>query len=178
MNWIRWAGTQRFAAPLAPHLGRACRRAAGGRRGNLLRGGLDYWLRPQRRVLVEGPRGAPWRRSPDVDYNADLAAEFGFPLVVVAQNLLGVINQNLADANHGGELRADGLPIAGIVLNDVRPQMLPMTRAWPANLAKSSGVAVRAAGIGRGRGEGDIDRRVDWEGSRVKSGETSVREPQ
>mgnify|MGYP002025428852 CR=1 FL=1 len=53
--------------------------------------------------------------GPDT-YNADLAEAFGYPLVVVAPNALGAINQTLqtliAAAAWG-----DGLPIAGVVLN-------------------------------------------------------------
>ena len=52
------------------------------------------------------------------EYVADLAGEFGFPLVVVvSRNVLGTINQTLqtlitASVFHGG------MPIAGVVLNN------------------------------------------------------------
>jgi dethiobiotin synthetase len=83
---------QRFAAPLAPHL--AAR--AEGRRVDpeLLRSGLASWREMSDIVIVEGAGGL---MSPlaDDDYNADLAAEFGYPLVVVSANMLGTINATL-----------------------------------------------------------------------------------
>ena len=45
-------------------------------------------------MLVEGAGGLMSPVSDD-DYNADLAAEFGYPLVVVAANVLGTINATL-----------------------------------------------------------------------------------
>jgi dethiobiotin synthetase len=108
---------QCFQAPLAPHL--AAR--AEGRQLDpaLLRSGLDYWLERSDFVLVEGAGGL---MSPlgDEQYVADLAEAFAWPLVVVAENALGVINATLqtlvAAAAFGG-----GLPVAGVVLNRTRP---------------------------------------------------------
>jgi dethiobiotin synthetase len=57
----------------------------------------------------------------DEDYVADLAVEFGFPLVVVAANELGVINatlQTLITAEH----YRGGLRVAAVALNDARPR--------------------------------------------------------
>jgi dethiobiotin synthetase len=104
---------QRFLAPLAPH--RSAR--AEGRQVDaaLLRSGLDYWRATSDVILVEGAGGL---MSPlgDEDYNIDLAAEFGFPLVIVAANELGVINATLQTIITA-QARAPGLPIAGVVLN-------------------------------------------------------------
>ena len=103
---------QRFAAPLAPHL--AAREE--GRRVDsaLLRSGYDIWRAASDFVLVEGAGGLMSPLSDD-DYNADLASDLGLPLVVVAANRLGVINdvmQTLITA------KAMGLGVAGVVLND------------------------------------------------------------
>jgi dethiobiotin synthetase len=83
---------QRFAVPLAPHL--AAR--AEGRRVDprLLREGINFWRETSDIVLVEGAGGLMSPVS-DADYNADLAAEFGYPLVVVSANVLGTINATL-----------------------------------------------------------------------------------
>ena len=83
---------QRFLAPLAPPL--AAR--AEGRRvdADLLRSGLEVWKRRSDIVLVEGAGGLMSPLS-DEDYVADLAFDCGFPLIVVAPNVLGVINQTL-----------------------------------------------------------------------------------
>jgi dethiobiotin synthetase len=68
--------------------------------------------------------------SPVTDdlYVADLAADFGFPLVVVARNALGTINHTLltvqAAANFHPPLR-----VAGIVLNEASPPSVDPSRA-------------------------------------------------
>jgi len=104
---------QQFAAPLAPHL--AAR--AEGRQVDpvLLRWGLEYWRERSDIVLVEGAGGL---MSPvtENEYVADLACDFGFPLIVVAPNVLGVINQTLQTLIAAAAFR-DGLEVAGIVLN-------------------------------------------------------------
>ena len=60
----------------------------------LLRSGLNYWREASDVVLVEGAGGLISPLADDV-YNVDLAADFGFPLVIVAANELGVINATL-----------------------------------------------------------------------------------
>ena len=108
---------QCFAAPLAPHL---AARAEGKRvDARLLRAGLEYWQAHSDVVLVEGAGGL---MSPigDDDFNADLAHDFGYPLLVVSANELGAINHTLqtliAASTYG-----DGLDVAGIILNQPRP---------------------------------------------------------
>jgi dethiobiotin synthetase len=108
---------QVFAAPLAPHLAAA----AEGRRLDeaLLRRGLDVWLERSEIVLIEGAGGL---MSPlgDDEYVADLAEDFGFPLLVVARNGLGVINHVLQTLITAATFRR-GLDVAGIVLNQTNP---------------------------------------------------------
>jgi dethiobiotin synthetase len=67
-------------------------------------------------MLVEGAGGL---MSPvtDDEYVADLAADFGFPLVVVSRNSLGTINQTLQTLIAAAAF-GDGLPVAGVVLNN------------------------------------------------------------
>ena len=108
---------QRFAAPLAPPL-------AAGAEGRtvdaaLLRSGLRYWLARADVVLVEGVGGL---MSPvtDDEFVADVAYDFAFPLLVVAANALGVINQTLQTLITAATFR-EGLDVAGIVLNHPRP---------------------------------------------------------
>ena len=104
---------QRFRAAVAPHL--AAREEGRQIDGRLLRTGIEYWLPRSDVVLVEGAGGL---MSPlgEEEYVADLAADLGYPLVLVTRNALGTINHTLqtliAAAAHG-----DGLPVAGIVLN-------------------------------------------------------------
>ncbi len=105
---------QRFLAPVAPHLAAEsegklldCR---------LLRDGLQYWLRRSDLVLVEGAGGLMSPLGAD-QYVAHLAYQFGFPLVVVAPNVLGTINQTLQTLITAATFR-EGIPIAGVVLNN------------------------------------------------------------
>lgn len=104
---------QMFAAPLAPHL--AAR--AEGRRVNSrqLREGIDFWRNSSDVVIVEGAGGLMSPISDD-DYNADLASDFGYPLLVISANMLGTINATLQTLITASIFR-DRLSVAGIVLN-------------------------------------------------------------
>jgi len=104
---------QRFLAPLAPHL--AALEEGQRLDSKLLREGLEYWRRRSEVIVVEGAGGL---MSPlgEEEYVADLAHDFGFPLIVVARNALGVINQTLQTLIAAAAFR-DGLEVAGIVLN-------------------------------------------------------------
>ncbi len=108
---------QLFEAPLAPHL--AAR--AEGRKldADLLRRGLEHWRRRSEIILVEGAGGLMSPLGED-EYVADLAEEFGFPLVVVAPNVLGTINQTLQTLITASMFH-DGLSVAGVVLNHPAP---------------------------------------------------------
>jgi dethiobiotin synthetase len=108
---------QMFRAPLAPHL--AARAEGKEIDPTLLRTGLAVWRDRCDLVLVEGAGGLMSPLS-DEDYVADLAYEFGYPLVVVARNQLGVINQTLQTLITAAAF-ADGLPVAGVILNNLRP---------------------------------------------------------
>lgn len=108
---------QRYIAPLAPHL--AAVKEGKQLNSALLRRGLDYWRERSDFLLIEGAGGLMSPMS-DREYVANLARDFGFPLLVVARNQIGVINQTLqtliaARGFHGG------LRIAGIVLNRPSP---------------------------------------------------------
>jgi dethiobiotin synthetase len=105
---------QRFLAPLAPHL--AARAEGRELDAELLHSGLEYWQARSQIILVEGVGGLMSPLSEE-DYVADLAEEFGFPLVVVSRNALGTINQTLQTLVTAATFR-DGLPIAGVVLNN------------------------------------------------------------
>jgi dethiobiotin synthetase len=147
--------TQLFAAPLAPHL--AAR--AEGRQvdAGQLRRGIDYWRETSDFVIVEGAGGLMSPIS-DQDYNADLADEFGFPLVVVAANELGAINATLQTLITAATYR-DGLNVAGIVLNS--PRAVDNDRSVDSNadeLARRC-VPPLLAVVDHG---GGFDRTVDW----------------
>lgn len=147
---------QRFLAPLAPP--RAA--MAEGRHvdAGLLRAGLEPWLAASDVVIVEGAGGLMSPLS-DVDYNIDLAAEFGLPLVIVAANELGVINATLQTLITA-RTRAPHLPIAGIVLNQATPRPDDASLATNAEELAARCDAPLLAVVSHG-GKA-FDRSIDW----------------
>ncbi len=147
---------QRFAAPLAPHLAARLE----GRRidSELLRQGITYWRERAEIVVVEGAGGL---MSPvgEEEYVADLAADFGYPLVVVARNSLGVINQTLQSLIVAATFR-DGLPIAGIVLN--RPGLAASDASIDSNRDELGRRAIPPVLAEVGYCADAFDQPVDW----------------
>jgi dethiobiotin synthetase len=146
---------QRFAAPLAPHL---AAQAEGAKvSAELLRRGLDYWLDRSDVVIVEGAGGL---LSPltEEEYVADLAVEFGFPLIVVADNTLGTINRTLSAlvvaASYG-----DGLDVAGVILNEPRNAVPDASAAT--NLAELHARSVPPV-LGLVKWQGNLPPDIDW----------------
>lgn len=105
---------QVFPAPLAPP--RAARLAGRAVDEALLRSGLAAW-RGQEIVVVEGAGGL-FSPLADATLAADLAGEFGYPLVIVDSARLGAIGRTLATARAA---RAAGLTVAACVLSLVAP---------------------------------------------------------
>ncbi len=108
---------QRFVAPLAPHL--AALKEGKKLDSKLLRSGLDDWRERSDFLLIEGAGGLMSPMS-DTEYVADLARDFGYPLLIVARNQIGVINQTLQTLIAARTI-GEGLPVAGIVLNRATP---------------------------------------------------------
>ncbi len=107
---------QPFRAPLAPHLAAQVE----GKRvdGDLLRQGISDWCGHCDIMIVEGAGGLMSPISED-EFVADLALDFGYPMIVVAPNVLGVINQTLQTLITAACFR-EGIDVAGIVLNDAQ----------------------------------------------------------
>jgi dethiobiotin synthetase len=140
---------------LAPHL--AARAEGREVDSDLLENGITYWQERSEFVVVEGAGGL---MSPvtDEEFNADLAVEFGYPLVVVAHNKIGVINQVLQTVftawRHG-----DGLSVAAVVLNHPAPPAVdPSVATNSDELAKRCTVPV----IELAHKAMSFDPPVDW----------------
>lgn len=106
---------QRFDAPLAPPV---AARLAGRTVDPLgLRAAIDWWRPQVDRLVVEGVGGllCPLTERETV---ADLAADAGFPLLIVARLGLGTLNHVLLTLEVA---RSRGLAVAGIVLNEAEP---------------------------------------------------------
>jgi len=147
---------QLFAAPLAPHL--AARDE--GRRVDprLLREGIEFWRGASDVVIVEGAGGLMSPISDD-DYNANLIAEFKYPLLVVSANELGTINHTLLTLIAARSYLDDGLNTAGVVLNSPRPTADdPSVESNAAQLALHCGTPLLATVTH----SGGFERPVDW----------------
>jgi dethiobiotin synthetase len=107
---------QRFQAPLSPHL--AARAEGREVDSDLVRTGIEAWTGHCDIVVVEGCGGL---MSPvdDDTYFADVAHDFGYPVLVVVDNRIGAINQGLQAMITASCFR-DGLDVAGIILNDAQ----------------------------------------------------------
>jgi dethiobiotin synthetase len=104
---------QKFVAPLAPPTSARLEGREVDR--DLLRTGIEIWRAASDVVLVEGAGGLLSPMSEEDD-NSTLAAEFGYPLVVVAVNELGTINATLLTLL-GAKTLIPQIPIAGVILN-------------------------------------------------------------
>jgi dethiobiotin synthetase len=147
---------QTFAAPLAPHLAAA----AEGRSldADLLRSGLHVWLDRSDVVLVEGAGGL---MSPlgEEEYVADLAYDFGFPLLVVARNALGTINHVLQTLVTAATFR-DSMDVAGVVLNEPCAPAHDPSTATNAREIRRRAVAPLLAEVGFGATR--FEPALDW----------------
>ena len=146
---------QMFAGPLAPHL--AARAEGKEVDADKLREGLSYWLTESDIVLVEGAGGLMSPLS-DEDYNADLASDFGFPLVVVSANVLGTINATLQTLITAATFR-DGLEVAGIVLNTPTPLANDPSTASNLNELRNHCVPPVLAEVAY---DGKFSAEIDW----------------
>jgi dethiobiotin synthetase len=147
---------QRFAAPLAPHLAAEAEGQILDR--ELLRCGLDTWRSASDVVLVEGAGGLMSPLGED-EYVADLAYDFGFPLVVVAPNMLGTINHVLQTLIVAATFR-EGLDVAGIVLNHPRPAVDDPSTASNAQEIRRRAVTPLLAEVGFSAPS--FEPAVDW----------------
>lgn len=109
---------QKFAAPLAPHL--AARAEGKELDAPLLHQGFNYWRERAETVVVEGAGGL-FSPLGDTFYNADLAADLGLPLVVVAANRIGTIHATLATLLAAKQFGGGELTIAAIILSNTTP---------------------------------------------------------
>ena len=106
---------QVFSLQLSPP--RSAQAAGGGVDERLLRDGLTEWQRASDLLVVEGAGGLFSPLGERV-LNADLARDFGLPLVVVDSARLGAIGRTLATVCAA---RASGLSVAAVVLSQVLP---------------------------------------------------------
>jgi dethiobiotin synthetase len=118
---------------------------------------LSVWGDRCEIVLVEGAGGLLSPVGPNVDV-ADLARQFGYPLVVVAPNRLGAINQTLQTLLAARSI-PDGPPVAGVVLNHVAPTDDPSAATNRRELERRGSAPI----LGEVFWQADrMDLEVDW----------------
>lgn len=146
---------QRFEAPIAPHL--AAKAEGKSIDSDLLRNGLSVWQDKCDIVLVEGAGGL---MSPvtDDEFFADLAYDFGYPLILVVPNVLGCINQTMQTLITAATFR-DGLEVGGIIINNLRTEEGDESvKTNPEEIAKRSLIPIIGTVNYRGKEiEGDCD---------------------
>ena len=156
---LDWVCPQRFAMPLAPHL--AAR--AEGREVDavLIRSGLARWRDQCDIVIVEGAGGLLSPVADDEDV-ADVARDFGYPMLIVAPNVLGVINATLQTLT-AAIVNCPDVPVAGIVLSQTAPDgtdpSVASNRAELTRRVSRLGLLVLADVA---HGADQFDTRVDW----------------
>ena len=147
---------QQFQAPLAPP--EAARAEGRTVDEKLLRSGLEHWKQGSDIVLVEGVGGLMSPLSEE-EFVADLAYDFGFPVVVVVPNQLGVINQTLQTLIAAVTFR-DGIHVAGIILNHCRsPELTDISRETNRQAISRHAVPPVLAEVSW---QGSFDVPVDW----------------
>ena len=147
---------QMFRAPLAPHLSA---RAEGKEiHRELLVQGIEYWQENSDFIIVEGAGGLMSPISDD-DFVADLAYEFGFPLVVVVANKLGCINHTLQTLVTAAAYE-DGISIAGIILNQLIPPT-PDDQSLDSNPAEIERVCIPPV-LATVDFEQGLSQEIDW----------------
>lgn len=147
---------QRFQAPLAPHL--SARNEGRELDAELMRTGISAWADECEIVIVEGAGGLMSPISDD-EYFADIACDLGYPVVIVAPNAIGVINQTLSALITAACFR-DGIPIGGVILNDAR--LFDGDVSMETNRAQIASRAMSPV-LTRLRYEGQkFDEKVDW----------------
>lgn len=149
---------QRFMAPLAPN--RAA--AEEGRQvdAELMRRGALAWQGKCDILLVEGAGGLMSPLSEE-DFNADLALDLGFPLLIVASNWLGVINDTLQTVITASVVASDhnNLSVAGVVLNDATSEGDQSRQTNADELRKRLVVPL----LGTVAWESGFDTELDWQ---------------
>ncbi|MCS7236705.1 MAG: dethiobiotin synthase [Thermoguttaceae bacterium] len=147
---------QYFAAPLAPHLAAALE----GKKVDWaeILSGARFWQSHCELLIVEGVGGLMSPLDED-HYVADLASRLGYPLVVVTRNALGAINHTLQTLIAACAFE-DGLPIAGVVINDTLPPGQDLSAEYnPRELERRCGPPILARVH---FGAKEFDRKVDW----------------
>ena len=151
---------QRFLAPLAPPV--AARQEGRSVDLGAIERGLNAWRAKCDVIIVEGAGGLLCPLTDELTI-ADLAAQLGFPLLIVARLGLGTINHTLLTVEVA---RHRGLPIAGVVFNESQPMVADLSPESNASeVAARCDVPVLA--IRRYESEGWLSRfgqatQLDW----------------
>ena len=146
---------QCFEAPLAPPL--AAEQQGEKVDPELLRRGIRPWQESSDIVLVEGSGGLLSPVS-DEDFVADLALEFGYPLLIVVPNELGAVNQALQTLVTATTFR-EGLSVAGLILNQRGPGRQDPSSSSNSRLLQQHAIPPLLAEVAF---QGSLPSSIDW----------------
>ncbi|NNJ25696.1 dethiobiotin synthase [Alienimonas chondri] len=143
---------QRFLAPLAPPIAAARERRTVDR--DLLTEGARRWADRCDHLLVEGAGGLLCPLAEDVTV-LDVAADLGYPLLIVARAGLGTVNHTLLTI---AVAKARSVPVAGVVLNETNAR--EPEAATNAAMIERFGETTVLGVIPPG---GELPANIDWE---------------
>jgi dethiobiotin synthetase len=146
---------QCFEAPLAPPL--SAEQQGDRVDPELLRRGICRWQESSDIVLVEGSGGLLSPVSEE-DFVADLAMEFGYPLLIVVPNQLGAVNQALQTLVTATTFR-EGLAVAGLILNQRDEDGEDLSRASNSRLLQQHAIPPLLAELPF---RGTLPPSIDW----------------
>jgi dethiobiotin synthetase len=124
----------------------------------LLRFGLEAWADHADVMVIEGAGGL---MSPigDREFVADVAADLGYPLIVVVPNVLGCINFTMQTLIAAACYR-QGIPVAGIVMT--HPEGFEGDLSISSNAEEIARRSVAPVLAKVPYGGDDFDQQVDW----------------
>jgi dethiobiotin synthetase len=122
-----------LAAPMSPHI--AARREGVEIDPSRVRGLVERAAEVSDVVLVEGAGGIAVEIREGYAF-ADLARDLSLPVLVVAENRLGVLNHLRLTLIF---LRSEGLSLLGVVLNDRSPEDFPAREENDAEVRRIAG---------------------------------------
>ena len=122
-----------FSAPLSPHL--AARLEGVSVDPARIREAAQEAARGSDLLLVEGAGGITVELREGYSF-ADLARDLSLPVLIVAENRLGVLNHLRLTIRL---LWSEGLPLFGVILNDLTPGPFPAREPNEAEIARIAG---------------------------------------
>ncbi len=125
----------RLTAPVSPHM--AARMEGVEIDTDRIRQAIREGEKDADLVIVEGAGGITVELREGYSF-AQLAADLGYPALLVAENRLGILNQVALNVHY---LAQQGIPLLGVILNDRTADVSPAAKTNAAELQRVCGEA-------------------------------------